>query len=80
MNEDGTWRDPTTLFAILQDARGGAHNEPWSVMCGSGVTACHLVASALLAGIREPRVYVGSWSEWIRDPDRPISKAASDQA
>jgi thiosulfate/3-mercaptopyruvate sulfurtransferase len=43
------------------------------VMCGSGVTACHLIVSALLAGAREPRLYVGSWSEWIRDPLRPIA-------
>jgi thiosulfate/3-mercaptopyruvate sulfurtransferase len=42
-------------------------------MCGSGVTACHLALSAELAGCRSPRLYVGSWSEWIRDPQRPIA-------
>ncbi|TDJ42359.1 MAG: sulfurtransferase [Gammaproteobacteria bacterium] len=46
----------------------------YSVMCGSGVTACHLVLSASLAGLSEPRVYVGSWSEWIRDPERSIAR------
>ncbi len=46
----------------------------YSVMCGSGVTACHLVLSACLAGLSEPRVYVGSWSEWIRDPKRSIAR------
>ena len=25
------------------------------------------------AGFAAPRVYVGSWSEWIRDPDRPVA-------
>jgi thiosulfate/3-mercaptopyruvate sulfurtransferase len=45
---------------------------PWSVMCGSGVTACHLAISGLLAGYSEPRVYIGSWSEWIRDPSRAV--------
>ena len=27
--------------------------------------------AGLEAGYREPRLYVGSWSEWIRDPARP---------
>ena len=46
---------------------------PWAVMCGSGVTACHLAVAAAVAGYPEPLLYVGSWSEWIRDAARPIS-------
>ncbi len=45
----------------------------WVSMCGSGVTACHLALSAALAGYCLPRLYVGSWSEWIRDPARPVA-------
>ncbi len=45
----------------------------WVSMCGSGVTACHLALSATLAGYCLPRLYVGSWSEWIRDPARPVA-------
>ena len=41
-------------------------------MCGSGVTACHLAITGVEAGLPEPRLYVGSWSEWIRDEKRPI--------
>jgi len=41
-------------------------------MCGSGVTACHAVFAAELAGLAPSRLYAGSWSEWIRDPDRPV--------
>jgi thiosulfate/3-mercaptopyruvate sulfurtransferase len=74
--DDGTWRDAQALLGQLQDALDGDTGQPWSVMCGSGVTACHLVVSALLAGTSEPRVYVGSWSEWIRDPARPIARVA----
>ncbi len=42
------------------------------VYCGSGVTACHDVLAAEAAGLGRPRVYVGSWSGWSSDPDRPV--------
>jgi len=41
--------------------------------CGSGVTACHNVLAYAVAGRGLPRLFVGSWSEWIRDPARPIA-------
>lgn len=72
LGEDGTWRDAHSLRRRLQPLLGDDESVPWAVMCGSGVTACHLAISGLLAGYSEPRVYVGSWSEWIRDPSRPI--------
>ena len=74
LQEDGCWENAETLRGKWQDELGDALGAPWCVMCGSGVTACHLIVSALLAGLPEPRLYVGSWSEWIRDPDRPVSR------
>lgn len=41
--------------------------------CGSGVTACHTILALMLAGHRQPRLYAGSWSEWINDDRRPIA-------
>lgn len=42
-------------------------------MCGSGVTACHSIFALELAGIPGAVLYPGSWSEWIRSPDRPVA-------
>jgi len=41
-------------------------------MCGSGVTACHNLLSLEVAGLTGGKLYAGSWSEWIRDPRRPV--------
>jgi len=73
LNSDGCWKTPTELRKLWADELGDAPKARLSVMCGSGVTACHLIISARLAGLPHPRLYVGSWSEWIEDPTRPIA-------
>jgi thiosulfate/3-mercaptopyruvate sulfurtransferase len=45
-------------------------------MCGSGVTACHNLLALEAAGLPGARLYAGSWSEWIRDPARPVARGA----
>jgi thiosulfate/3-mercaptopyruvate sulfurtransferase len=42
-------------------------------MCGSGVTACHNLLALEVAGLPGASLYAGSWSEWIRDPKRPVA-------
>ena len=71
---DGTWLSLEKRAQLLLEALDGRREADWCVMCGSGVTACHLAISGLEAGLPEPRVYIGSWSEWIRDAGRPIAR------
>ena len=47
------------------------------LMCGSGVTACHNALAMEVAGLPGAKLYAGSWSEWIRDPERPVSRGAA---
>jgi thiosulfate/3-mercaptopyruvate sulfurtransferase len=68
---DGRFLDPRALerqlvtsLAILPDAATVHY-------CGSGVSACHNVLAQVHAGLPEPRLYCGSWSEWCLDNRRP---------
>lgn len=47
------------------------------VYCGSGVNATFLVLAAQHAGLKAPRLYAGSWSQWSGDPSRPVARGAS---
>jgi len=71
LQADGTFKRPEALrrefLAVL-----GAH-APEGVVhsCGSGVAACHNLLAMEVAGLGGGRLYAGSWSEWIADPQRP---------
>lgn len=72
-NPDGTFRDPAELAARFT-ALGAVPeaDTPVGAYCGSGVTAAHEVLALALAGI-PAALYVGSWSDWITDPTRPVA-------
>jgi thiosulfate/3-mercaptopyruvate sulfurtransferase len=45
--------------------------------CGSGVTACHNLLAMEQAGLGDGgRLFPGSWSQWSRDPARPVQIGA----
>jgi thiosulfate/3-mercaptopyruvate sulfurtransferase len=62
---DGRFLPPEELRARFEAAGAGPGQE-LVAYCGSGVTACTLVLAAELAGLPTPRLYPGSWSEWVR--------------
>ena len=72
----GRFRPPAALRAELTELLGGRGADRLIAMCGSGVTACHLLLAMDVAGLPGGRLYAGSWSEWIRDPARPIKTGA----
>ncbi len=73
---NGRFKDPSALTAEFDAALGQADLKSVVHSCGSGVTACHNLFAMELAGMEATRLYPGSWSEWIRDPSRPIETGA----
>ncbi|TQM62814.1 sulfurtransferase [Humibacillus xanthopallidus] len=69
LTPDGTFRrDLAEHWAAVRGERGGEVG----VYCGSGVTAAHHLLALAELGV-DATLYPGSWSEWIRDPSRPVA-------
>ncbi len=66
LDANGLFRSPAELRARFESLGPNP-----VCYCGSGVTAAHNVLAMRIAGLPEPALYPGSWSEWIRDPARP---------
>jgi thiosulfate/3-mercaptopyruvate sulfurtransferase len=71
VHPDGTFKSPADLTARFKSL-GAAPEREVAAYCGSGVTAAHEVLALTLAGI-PAALYVGSWSDWITDPARPVA-------
>jgi thiosulfate/3-mercaptopyruvate sulfurtransferase len=71
--EDGKFEHPAAIARLYEAAMGGRDTAHTIVYCGSGVTAAHAVLACAYAGLGMPRLYAGSWSEWITGKGRPIA-------
>jgi thiosulfate/3-mercaptopyruvate sulfurtransferase len=71
VEHSGRFRDPETLRTAFQ-AAGVREGAEVGAYCGSGVVAAQEVLALELAGYRAA-LYIGSWSDWIGDPNRPIA-------
>jgi thiosulfate/3-mercaptopyruvate sulfurtransferase len=82
VNADGTFKNAAELaarFTELGVPELGVPEHPAEAggravgaYCGSGVTAAHEVLALALAGV-PAALYVGSWSNWVADPARPVA-------
>src|SRR5688572_29398894 len=70
---DGRFLPADTLRRRWEVLLGSQPASALIAMCGSGVTACHNLLALEHAGLGGARLYAGSWSEWIRDPARPVA-------
>ncbi len=70
---EGRFKPPVQLADEFRALLAGRPAEQVVAMCGSGVTACHLLLAMERAGLKGARLYTGSWSGWIADPAHPVA-------
>jgi thiosulfate/3-mercaptopyruvate sulfurtransferase len=75
VDAQGCFLPAATLRAKWLETLQGKAPETAIAMCGSGVTACHNLLALEIAGLHGAQLYAGSWSEWIRNPQRPVERA-----
>jgi len=74
LQPDGRFLPAAELRRRWQERLAGTAPSDAVLMCGSGVTACHNLLAMELAGLPGAKLYAGSWSEWIRDRERPVAR------
>jgi thiosulfate/3-mercaptopyruvate sulfurtransferase len=73
LGPDGRFLPPERLRERFLAKTEGIEPQRVVHSCGSGVNACHNLLAMEIAGLTGSRLYAGSWSEWIRSPERPVA-------
>lgn len=76
LDSSGCFLPAEQLKQRFAEQLGDRSPEELVAYCGSGVTACHNLFALALAGYPLGKLYPGSWSEWITDPQREIATGA----
>ena len=63
LDADGRFLAPEALARGFVDAGAGGDRDTVT-SCGSGTSACHHALAMRVAGLPDPILYVGSWSDW----------------
>jgi thiosulfate/3-mercaptopyruvate sulfurtransferase len=74
---DGRFLPPEALRRRFTEALQAAPAGEPIHYCGSGVTACHNLLAMAVAGLPMGRLYVGSWSQWSKDPARQVATGSA---
>lgn len=68
---DGRFRPVTELKELFAPALRAPEVIAY---CGSGVSGAHLLLGMIEAGVRSPKLYAGSWSDWSSYDELPVAK------
>jgi len=73
LTKDGHFRPTVELKDHYANLIGKVAPSKTIFYCGSGITAAQNVLAMKHAGFEDCKMYIGSWSEWITDPNREIA-------
>jgi len=73
LSKQGVFLSAEELQKRFSPMVSNVENKEVISMCGSGVTACHNLLAMSVAGLPMACLFVGSWSQWIKDTSRPVA-------
>ena len=74
LGPDGRFKPAAELRAAFEALLAGRAPSQVVHHCGSGVTALPNLLAMEIAGLGPTALFAGSWSEWCRDPQRPMAR------
>lgn len=77
LDSTGCFLPSEKLRERYSDSLGDTSADRTVFYCGSGVTAAHSLVAMSHAGLGLGKLYLGSWSEWITDPNRLVATRSS---
>ena len=73
LDETGHFLSKEKLRERFENLKKETPSDETVFYCGSGVTACHNLLALKHAELGDAKLFVGSWSGWIADGNRPIA-------